>query len=679
MDNNSIRIDRYLQNEMSTAERLAFENQLSTDPALQEAFRIQQLIIKAAETAGLKHEFGRQLNKQILTARLIRWGIAITLVVAVAVLFAIKNDLFINHTASAEIPGNFQPVEKFDINNQSDTIIETRDGVVFAIPAYAFGEGNNIRLEIKTALNMYDIMQHGLSTMSGDDMLQTAGMFCLNAFSHGKPVPLIKSINVSVPADTINPAMQLFDGVEDSSGRINWVNPRPVEKNLRTYDITTLDFYPPKYIPALKALQKNYRDKRYTDSLYYSFSGWPHSAMPTDTTRAVNTHDYPLSENIMYDHITVSDSISPRYETAIYEIDPARIKAIWNKQFNNTIIATKEFEERLRYMHGICLPYVEAYIQNLKQPLYKTDQLIADNSSGEVKRKFLEFAARKDGAVMVTDALQIKLSNYFQQRSKAYREAAERTWARYWADLKDLDNLAREKAIEQAGKEMARQVRAFEEEFCSNLTEAYKQIGIHRNCNDTIIPPSEKYYNVTITTTGWKNLDVYVFDATKDRQSMTYTDPVTGKVARLVYTEVNIRIIDETTFDRVLVYLVPDSLSSFQLVQKQGGGYTENLNSLFRYDVVVLAWKGTQAYLYRQTNLRQKEYSFTLLPVSDAGVKAELKKYTLHKAVQLKTEFEYRLFEQKEMLRQIRVQQDMQFREQVASSIFNCEAATAKK
>ena len=673
MNDNSRLIDSFLQNEMSAAEKLAFENQLLTDRTLLEEFNIQKLIIKASETAGLKNEFAKQIRKKVIARRFIRWGIIVAIVAAGFVFYAIKSNLIFQHKGSEEMLKGFQPVERFDISNAADTIIETKDGVVFAIPAHAFGEGKNIQLEIKTALNAYEIMQNGLSTMSDTDMLQTAGMFCINGFTDGKPASLVKKINVNVPTSKINPAMQLFDGVEDSSGRINWVNPRPVEKELHTYDVNTLDFYPPKYIPTLKALKRDYQNKKYTDSLYYSFSGYPHSATPSSTSESPGKIDYFVSDSLKpTDRWGVDTAYYPTRE--IYQIDPANIKAIWNKQFSNTIIATKEFEERLRYMHSLCQPdYLEVYLRSLNKPLYKTDQLIADNSSGEIKNKFLEFASRKDGIVMVTDALQTKLSNYFQQKTKAYREAVEKTWVKYQAELERLNNIAEGKNREEALRKFTREETAFQEELCINLTEAYKQIGVNRNCTDTlIVPPPDKYYNVTISTQGWKNLDVYVFDATKNRQSMEYTDPNTGKIAKLSYKEVYISVKDEEKFDRLLVYLIPDNLTSFQLIQKKGNSFKESLNYLFRYDAVALAYKGNQPFFYRLVGLQPGEYTFSLLPVSVEVIKAELKKYSLNKAEALKTEFEYRLFEQKESMRQIQLLKDIRFREQIAFSIFNC-------
>jgi hypothetical protein len=329
--------------------------------------------------------------------------------------------LFSGHTTNEKT--KTETTQQFVISNAADTIIETRDGVVFAIPAHAFNsESNNIRLEIKTALNAYEIMRQGLSTTSNEALLQTAGMFYFNGYDGDQPVPLAKNINVSVPAKEINPAMQLLDGVQDSSGNINWVNPKPVENKLRTYDITTLDFYPPNYIPTLKALKKEYANKRYTDSLYYSFSGYPNYSKKDTVSQPISIEEAPSPINAnklaLQDtgkiRFSIKDSTAKilidtdraeglgYFDYHHYEIDPARIGAIWNEKFNNTILATKEFEERLRYMHSLCTSeYLNAYLEGLSYPLYKIDQSCADNSTGEIRKKFLEFAARKDGRVII--------------------------------------------------------------------------------------------------------------------------------------------------------------------------------------------------------------------------------------------------------------------------------------
>ncbi|MGG9962802.1 anti-sigma factor family protein [Ferruginibacter sp. SUN106] len=692
MNNNSILIDRYLQNEMSAEERLAFEDQLATDKVLQQEMHLQQQIIKAATTAGLKAEFTKAIRKKIITKQLLQWGSVIGVVAIAAVLFfSLRN----NKAAEEKIKQEQnKAVEKFEINNAADTIIETKDGVVFGIPANAFNtDGKTVQLEIKTALNAYDIINNGLSTTSNEALLQTAGMFYINGFVDGKAVPLAKDISVSVPADTVNPEMQLFDGVEDSSGNINWVNPKPVEKKLRTYDITTLDFYPPKYIPALKALGKAYQNKKYTDSLYYSFSGYPNQPsvreevrgdsavqiqkegndyLSADTGKLKKILDSLAKSKIAFD---ISTDFSP------YQVDPSIIRAFWNKKFNNTFLATKEFEERLQYMHTLCTSFfLELYLNNLDKPLYKVDELCASsfnnmesNMSAAVRYKFIEFEQRKDGGVIIANGMQQKLSNYFQQKYKAYKDAAAKTWTKYQHTLDSLSTIADVKRRGQLIDDFTRTNNNFREEFCANVTDAYRQIGQAHDCNNNLRPPSStQYYNTTISSTGWKNLDAYVYDATVKRQSMTYKDGLSGKTATITYTGVSFTIENAAQFDRVLVYLIPDSLTSFQRVAKEGNVFKEQLNGLFKYEAVVVAYKGTQAYFFKQENVQAKDYILSVFPVTDVALRKSLSTYSLSKSEALKKDVNYQLFEQQETIRLVQLQKDMEFREKIAAAIFTC-------
>ncbi|MGC4103532.1 hypothetical protein [Ferruginibacter sp.] len=693
MNNNTILIERYLQNEMTAVERTAFEQQLATDKNLQEEMRIQQQLHQAAMNAGIKTEFGKAISRKIWKGKLIKWGLIVGVAAAAIALYTFKDSIFPHAKSGEGVIERSKNSEFFSVNAAADTIIETKDGVVFAIPAHAFNTASNtVQLEIKTALNAYDIIQNGLSTISNGNLLQTGGMFYINGIADGKAVSLAKDISVSVPAaGELNPNMQLFDGVEDSNGVINWVNPKPIDNGLRTYDITSLDFYPPRYIPTLKGLGKDYKNKQYTDSLYYSFSGYPHGRRFVMNEYNENIPvERSIKENgAMYANYKedgdqqnqqdqqATDSADMTSHESPYQIDPAKIGAIWDRKFNNTILATKEFEERLRYMHTLCTDeFLRVYFENLNKPLYYSDSICVaafrnmESMNGAMKTKFMEFYKRRDGGVMIASGMQQELSAYFEKKYTAYKEAAAKTWANYQHALDSLQNIANVKRYQQSVKDFIRENQNFTEELQINLANAYRQLGI--NYNDTPRIPAANYYNVTISTTGWKNLDFYVTVATENRESMAYKDPGTGKTATLTYNEVNIKIDNVKQYDRVLVYLIPDSLSSFERIPQNGDSFKRPLNSLFKYDGIVLAYKGTQAYFVKQEDLQPKEYVLNLSPVSDEALRAALSNYTVNKQNDFNTEFAYRLFEQKEVERNVKLQQDIAFREKIAASIFNC-------
>lgn len=714
MNDNTQLIDQYLRDEMTATDKTAFESRLAADKSLQEELKIQQALIEAIKSAGVKQQFGRAIQNRMIINRLVKLAVVVIIAAAVYVIYTNRDKLFghnretdlpptITATAQAEIENTEDTLvtlrqslarpEFFTIDNSADTIIETNDGLVVGVPAHAFNSSNNIvQLSIRTALNAYDIIRNGLSAESNGNLLQTAGMFYINGYEKGKPLSLLKDITVSVPAQKRNPKMQLFDGVADSNGHINWVNPKPIEPTLRTYDITTLDFYPPKYIPLLKTLNKKYRDKQYTDSLYYSFSGYPPHSIP-ETPKTIEEektdssakqlpapNPRPLDFQDTISRLT-ADTTWPIRDSAIetelyhYEIDPARIKAIWNKRYNNTILATKEFEERLHFLHGLCTSvYLDAYLAGLNKPLYEIDQYCASISSGEVRKKFLAFAARKDGAVHISAGMQAKLNEYFQQRYKIYQEAAIKTREKYEDSLANLDRIADEKKRTAATRDFIRNQKNLDEEYCINITDAYRQIGVEKHCNDTIPPrtPAPYYYTVTISTPGWKNLDAYVYEATSNRSSMTYTDPVTGKAATVTYKDLSIRISNGAQFENLRVYLIPDGLTSFQRLKQSGDMFNEKMNASFKYDAVAVGWIGTKMYVYKVKNLSPGSHVFELTEQPGAALRTLTSEYAVVKQQDLKAEWESQLFEQQEAIRQIQVSMDREFRLQVAASIFSC-------
>lgn len=94
MNNNSIAINNYLQNQMSPNERAAFEEQLAADKELQYELQVQRQIIKAAEYAGLKLEFARAIRQKIIIRNTITWGIIIIISIAIILLYNFRDRIF---------------------------------------------------------------------------------------------------------------------------------------------------------------------------------------------------------------------------------------------------------------------------------------------------------------------------------------------------------------------------------------------------------------------------------------------------------------------------------------------------------------------------------------------------------------------------------------------------------
>ena len=114
MNNDSILINNYLQNEMGDEEKIAFEQRLANETHLRQELKMQQQIINAVVNAGIKAEFAKAIRKRVVVKRIITWA---TLVAAATVALI----LFLN--VSNSVSPKEEPVEtNYATNSQSPDI-----------------------------------------------------------------------------------------------------------------------------------------------------------------------------------------------------------------------------------------------------------------------------------------------------------------------------------------------------------------------------------------------------------------------------------------------------------------------------------------------------------------------------------------------------------------------------
>ncbi|MBL7930533.1 MAG: hypothetical protein JNL60_01440, partial [Bacteroidia bacterium] len=214
-------IDRYLSGEMSPAEKADFEKQLASNSELKSEFLSQRQIIEGIERVALKSEIKQGFKRGSFKNKAGKWILGFVIVaLAVSTVFVIKTStneqdhkkLYktphamassdkeekLRYELTEENNSNWVEADKqllsqfFKISGKRDTVIETKAGIILAIPASSFykntGEevAENIELEIKEAMNPLDIMKAGLSTTSNGELLRTGGMFYLNARQNGE-------------------------------------------------------------------------------------------------------------------------------------------------------------------------------------------------------------------------------------------------------------------------------------------------------------------------------------------------------------------------------------------------------------------------------------------------------------------------------------------------------------
>jgi mono/diheme cytochrome c family protein len=807
-------ITKYISGQMDPAEKKDFEKQLTTNPGLKAEYELQSQVVKGIRRAGIKTEVKKGFKKGSFRAKLMKGAMTVLIAgLATTVVLVAKHQLSkekeyepIRYELNEENTKQWSDADKnirpqvFQINTSADTVIETKEGIVFAIPANAFknkdGDVNGtVELEVKEAMNPADILQAGLSTTSDGKLLETGGMFYLNARQDGENLSIKpdKGIHTSIPDKNPRKEMMLFEGTRTDDGQINWVNPKPFVNDLIPTDILSLNFYPLHFLDTLKSMGYDITNKKLTDSIYYSLSCYhgpengrineynSETDLTTDSVKISSAEQAKLdaifkqqSDSIataltkelfnggvtinnkrmtFYDgadlyrkNCSVCHSITDmkvtgpglhgvfdrvpseswmekwimnneklikkgdRYANKIFiengkaamttfegqlnkdevkaiinyirqegyeydhahspcEIDPSRIHAIWDRKFNNTILATKQFEERLQIILGTCnTKLLEIYVEHLDRKMYELDSA-AIQITGDYKLsdQFMELYKRKDGGVIINSSHMQKLKQYFEEKQKLYKEVTVATLKKLYSDENKKKHLGQITRTEHANSESIREDKVFIEEFRTNLKEAYRQLG-----KEVIInPPGGNFLTTTITTPGWKNVDAYVMESTTNRTTLDYTDRETGKKAGIKYEPFTLKVTDKKSYDKVFAYLLPDKLSSFQRMPLKEELFKENLNELFKYSAVVIGFKGEEIFMGQISEAKPGERTISLSKIT----KADLDQFRFQNAaapIDMVSELNYQLFEQKENIRMKVIENREMIRERLLKVVFPC-------
>lgn len=721
-------VDHYLDGTMSNNDRSAFEERLRGNEELRSLVEDQQRLRRAARRSPARAAAKKAYNKY-------RWGKAgpglgagaVVLIAATAALFLWRSPE--SHTENESAPvtdstyrvltdttGTGLDPLALTIDPKKDTTLITPNGIVLDIPQGAFVDSlgtaitTPVRVTLLEALDPLDIMKAGLSTMSGDTLLETGGMFYLDAQAGGRAVKIdpAKPLTAMVPAMKGQEGMQLYQGVKTADGTIDWQNPKPLRRSLVPVDITTLNFYPPGYEAKLAELGQDVTNKAFKDSLYYSFSSvlsgcsvskrsnwpteqawtWPDSMRSgpfgsEQVTREFSQAAFLFAEHCgachkpdqkmtgppligsrnrwhgrgdIYSWIRDSqgylkrgkseyarrlfleyggsvmtpnnltdaqiDAVLDYAEMSIWKhyrfcgVDPAKVKSIWKSRFNNTNLATREFEERMLAVHRSCdTKLLDLYVSNLTQDLSRVDSMAVMMGHGE----FASFALLNQGRVELPTHAADRLRTFYENNSRAEAEAIRKTQKKFWKEQWKQDVKSDAKRADQAMTVSVREGSLFQKELEANLDTVYKQLGYKR-----VAMPSSAWV-VPVANAGWWNVDKAVLQATTTRSSMSYTDDKTGKTATLTYTPLIVEVADRASYDELVVYLIPSQLNSYQRMKEGPGGFTERLNSIFTYDLFCLGVKGKEQFAFTAPVTAGAELKIALDAVDDNALRRMLK------------------------------------------------------
>jgi len=237
------KIDQYLAGELSPADRAAFEAQLAADANLREALRLQTDLRAAIHRIPLRQAIQRA-RQHFHRTQWLRWGgfgaglTAITAVI-IGAFFLLRLHAPIRTGLTAATG------EVYTIDLTHDTLLKTAHGALIQIPRGSIdaGEAHDIRLAVKEAYTLADMIRYGLTTQANGQPLSSGGMIDIRPADSTpgsgatSAARIVRPLTVSLPTNRIETNMSRYNGVVDGQGKINWTNPRPLTDTAPRQDL----------------------------------------------------------------------------------------------------------------------------------------------------------------------------------------------------------------------------------------------------------------------------------------------------------------------------------------------------------------------------------------------------------------------------------------------------------
>jgi hypothetical protein len=127
-------------------------------------------------------------------------------------------------------------------------------------------------------------------------------------------------------------------------------------------------------------------------------------------------------------------------------INPVSVKTIWNQAFNNTNLATAEFEARMPLIHKSCNNEVlELYINNLDKNLSTIDSMAMRMVSGSLRQQFAAFAKKNTGKVANAPGAQKRLKRYYEKKREELSAIVMKAQQEFWEREKEKDEIITQK------------------------------------------------------------------------------------------------------------------------------------------------------------------------------------------------------------------------------------------
>ncbi len=685
-------IERYLNNELSAEGKTAFEAELQQNKALRKELELHQLTIEVIQRNSLRtlvKQSGKwyHLKKMAVTGSIILGIVAILTTVIYLIAIQIKqssNNQTIEgieqtmlETMEKHLAFDNIPAQYFAFTGASDVFL-SKTGVLLSLTEQSFllnGQpySGEAVIQWQEAQTSSDFAKAGLSTKAGNELLETQGMFSLNAFTpDGKKLELSKNgAYIQVPVDEVKEGMKLFEGVSQPNGDVDWQNPVELERLPKPKNMSEMDLYPLKYEPKLNEL-KWHTDKKKRDSLYLSFEdntsiNMVESIVENQTSAPSNENDSnktdsfpkikqnyrkpngellftnkcatchsphkertgpklqgvrskwieggakegsiyqwvrdwekaankdPYTEGIMklkptsmwkFPNLSDEeiDAIFDYVDTQERIIPPSKVLAIWSEKFNNTNLATQDFEDRMRLIHETCdEALLDLYTKNLNELLWKLDERAVAMGYPQ----FQQFANQRVGKITIDDTHQKNLNVFYEKSIQEIRKMGQQNFEEALRKERKWDNELQNERSKEIVRKGMRESQNLEEEYNFNHKNVRKQLGFTAGFR---------------MTSNIGNIDKYVREATIARKTTEIENPFTGEKGKITYDPVAAEVKNANEYGKLYLYLFSKEINSYQRLDFENGKLDYSLNGDMNYSAMIVGIN-EKGYFCHQINV----------------------------------------------------------------------------
>lgn len=533
-----------------------------------------------------------------------------------------KNDPFRNSMEKSEF---------FQMNGYEDKIFKSKNGTIIYIPNDAFldADGNkisgNVEIEYAEIKDIDKLILSNTIMHDSSSLYQTQQAFFINATSKGKQLKVNPQHPIYIEVASESP-VKIYHGIRNEKGKTKWRKGQDAVKYLIPVPLEMLDFYPPGFVAEV---ERNLPYKSHTqatskliDSLFYSFSLTP------------------LNSN----KITILSRIEKTDSTSkVCGINPASIQTIKNKNFQNTLISTREFETKLKDIFATCdNEILELYITNLNKNLWEIDSIAAEKLGKQhpLYKTFRNYAALKQTTVEISTKKTAALSNFFYEQ-----------------------RLKNEQKINVLREDLQKKIEKHEK-IVMKKTEEYRELLVKRH------QYRMKKFGFELTEMGWYSV----------AQKIQLKDVEKFKL----YT----KVVNGNGFDQVYVYVVNAKIKSiFSLLSDDNVNFT----NYFAEDPDLLLWKNQVFYVigvgfkdgkiaYNIVESTQKPITNVEFALQTGHIEDFLKKIKsftqqYNKENKITIDIEYQNFFYQEQQRLKKEKAEELFRQKLRNIVFPCYKA----